>query len=308
MNATKWAVWVLFLCVPCMGQKYVDIRVRPERQTWEFEPMAATPNYWQGGGDPTVAAAWSLGHTPTAGEAAVADGRSQDAFMVNVTGAGTGPDEFVTTPDFLGDVGSPGAHYNIFTTNTVKITLRGQGNAYVSPVVDTCAVIVDKPQGEVVIGDVLTTLLMKDGIVTLLPACNIKTHLALYSDSCRLTIEGGGGTDVPDWSVMHGGRVSCKRATGNSAAFIGVYAGEWIQTGLVHTEATVITEGIFRYAPSADPSGESPKWFIDGLFDVRESSFTIPVGFAVWGPNAEVLGSIAETPTWMDFDLRQDYP
>ncbi len=113
---------------------------------------------------------------------------------------------------------------------------------------------------------------------------------------------------MPLWSVMHGGRVLNKRAMGNSNTFIGVNAGEWKQTGLVHTETTVVTSGIFRYAPLVDPSGESPKWFINGLFDVRESPFTIPVGFAVWGPNAEVLGSIAETPTWADYDLRQDYP
>jgi len=86
-------------------------------------------------------------------------------------------------------------------------------------------------------------------------------------------------------------------------------AGRWRQEGTLSACKIHIHGGIFEYAPNADPVGLAPWFYVDGVLDVTEAEYAIPVGALVIGPNGEVRGSAIETVgSKTDFDMRQDYP
>lgn len=313
MNATKWAVWSLCLCVPCMGQKYVDIRVRPERQTWEAEPMA-TGNFWKStDGDATAAASWTEGHVPTNGEFEIYDGRVHTSVMTNVAASGVGGDELIVKPEFLGDIGSPGVYYDNVDTNTDKITIRGPGSFYLAPTIsgDT---IVDNDACYVELNNVLLQNLdVKAGTVKITANSTFRggARVVTYGDTAHLTIEASSGATWPGHIACLGGTLTNKdESDAGDSRFI-CSGGIFRQEGLIETLTYVIvTGGIFQYVPSSSPAGQSPNLYIlDGVMDVRDSQFPIPYGRLIVGPNAEVWGSALEVAvTASDLDLRLDYP
>lgn len=286
-------------------------RLSRDAKEWEDRLVAATPNYWQGVEDWELAASWSLGHIPSAAEAATFDGRSQSTPMVNLDTTSTTCAELITEPEYLADIGSPG---NGLDKDIARVTLRGPGKVYLG--IDSGQfpdIVLDNANCLLTIDSIVRHLLVKEGDFVVMGTAEFTGELQMYGLYAQGTIEArvGGVSSSPSDISVYGGDLLNKRVTQATAGVYLVSGGTAIQEGIIDVLTKVRVEaGELRYKPQADPSGETPSLFIiGGLFNAKESAFAITTGTVFRGPTAELWGSIKEGPgAWVDIDLSQDHP
>jgi len=278
----------------------------------------ATPNFWIGGdNNPTTAASWSQGSVPGSGDIAIFSGsRSNADCVVGLSGGADGPDEFVVRDDYYGNIGGPGNYYTHVAVNTDKFVLRGRGNQFIVPNAASGYTVVDTAHGRVSLGsDNLQNLDVKSGLVEIPQNMGWQqgARITLWGDRANVTIEASTVIKYPVSIVVLGGTLTCKDELDSGSYYIAnVFIGGGVmrQEGVIDTTVRVhIAGGIFEYVPNADPSGEAPHFYVNGVLDVRESDYAIPATSLIIGPYGEVRGSAIETlNAQVDIDLRQDYP
>ena len=275
-----------------------------------------TPNYWVSTtGDATAAASWSQAHVPTAGEHAIVDGRSQVSIAINCAAGGAGPDEFIVTDEYYGDIGGPGNYFNNLATNTDKIIIRGHGNYYLNPT-KAGYTIIDTPEGQTYLGGSwVQALHVKRGRVSLGATTSFRSGVSVitYGESAYVTIPASTASSWPAHFICYGGTIVNKDngdTTGINLRIL-VAGGRFRQEGLLYSGTKVlVTAGVFEYPIATDPSAQSLVLYAPGgIVDFREAEFPIPFTTLHIGPQAVLYGSAIEELreyTWLD--LGQDYP
>jgi len=321
MRVIRISVVVLVLAaVGLAGPKDVQ-RIRPLRLP---EPVAlldgtvimATNNTWQSkDGDWGNTASWSLGIVPTSGHAARFDATSQVKPTIRISLGSNGPDTLTVTEQFHGGIGGPGNYLSNVAVNTTKIVIRGDGDHYIRPTNDASVVVNMVSGGYVELdGTALPNLHVVSGTVLATENSRFEAGAVVATNKAdaNLTIQPSDDTTWAGELICYDGFFFNRNKTNTgSRNTIYVDGGTFRQEGIIEGPTLVYSSGgVLEYAPIADPAGNLPGFVINGVLDVRDSLFAIPVSFLILGPESEVLGSALENSqaASLTIDLRQDNP
>lgn len=271
---------------------------------------------WQSNnGDMGDAASWTLG-VPNNTTLGLMDGKlSQRSATAGLTFA-TKP-VFVTTPEFLGDIGQPGNPLILNGSATVQHIFRGRGRVFHGAGVEALSLVIDSMnlKDAALLKVFMDDLFVKAGRVvidTSVKFTGTNTFMVVDGELANVVVEAGSQTNrMPDTVRVVSGRLENKRDFEASTDRIVVLGGEVMQTGLFKSTMRVhVGGGIVRYEPATDPASELPFFMIDGgVLDVRGSQFAIPRTAVHVGRGGKILGSaIDKTADFTTTDLKEDYP
>lgn len=288
--------------------------VEAERALLEIDSMAI-PNYWKGAdGDATAAINWTLGHWPTTGEHGICDGRSQRDITFNHDGGITGPDAFITMPEYRGNIGGPGSPCNNFANNTSHWIIKGSGEVYLADETGGASLVANMESGGLVtlsgaaVGNIYN--LAGDVIALSMPGRSNSIHT--YGPRSVVTLADVSDTAVPRYMVAHAGRIVNKGQTDEvGLTVIVVHSGATFrqeQQMDSNTHVYVDSGGLFEYP--IDTDSQNPVLRLNGTLDLSESSVDLSSHFGILtrGPQSEVLGGPTEPFTGHTIDLRELFP
>lgn len=274
----------------------------------------ATPNYWIGIQDYNVAGNWSAGNVPTSGDHAIySGGHSQADCMVNIALGQAGPSKLTVMDDYYGSIGGPGNYLTNLVSNTTHVIIRGHGDYYLSPQWVGGYTLIDTKAGVTHLkNNLLQVLEVKAGQVVIDGSSGIQSggYVHTWTERAHLVIEASAVANYANVFECYGGTIVNKNAVdpSNRVHIIVGAGGDFRQEGLLDTSTWIsVYGGIFRYAPNADPSAQAPYFYVNGILDISESDYVIPVGRIIIGPRGEIRGSALEI-LGATLDLRQDYP
>jgi hypothetical protein len=280
----------------------------------EIDLMAITPNYWIGTGDATAASSWSLGHVPGANEHAIADGRSQHPINLNHNLDAAGPEVFITTEDYHGNVGAPGAPFSNFATQTADWIIKGDGDVYLAAPSGAPSLVTDMRSGGTVTlsGASLGSIYNKAGNVVVTTGLHTSSIVHTFSDLSVVTLEDDGdASTVPLKFFAAGGRIVNKKVThaSNNIAII-VLPGALFRQEAELSSSTwlyVASGGRFEYPVAT--GANVPGAIIDGILDISEATIDpLAFGTLTLGPNRDILDSAVEDFSGYTIDLTKSFP
>lgn len=272
----------------------------------------ATPNVWiSTDGVWNSVSSWRLGHTPTNTEAAMLDGSVQTDVKTAMDTAA--PLEIVVTEDHFGSIGGPGNYLDVGASAT-KITIRGNGGRFFIQPRSAGHIVQNSDNSYLELtGNTIPSVFIVAGECRLTGTYAVAGwNIGTFGENALLTLDKvESPADYPKHIICSNGRIVSKlRSDPINAQVYSQRGGIIRHEGIIASVTQIVNQsGRFVYVPDGDPASDNPFIFVDGVFDARESQFTIVPGTMLIGPNGQILGSVGVPGLSLpDIDLREEYP
>ena len=279
----------------------------------------ATPVWQTNNGDMSDVASWSTASLPGNDDIALLDGTSQRSAIAGLTFAATQP-SFVTTRNFLGDIGQPGNPLILNGNADVEHHFQGLGTVYLGNGTNASEyVVVDSLnfRDALLTEGAIGALFVKSGRVIVAAGGTFTggsagTHLSIDGELAHVVIEQSAAADrMPAIVRCVSGLLECKRDFEASTDALTVSGGTVVMTGLLKSTMVVtVSAGVLEYAPETDPTSDAPFFLIDGgVLDISKSKFAIPVSAVHVGRGGKVVTSETNpSATFVSVELKSKQP